>query len=164
VHPTEKLKTMGSIGDVSSETSLFSFSNTALAAILSRPYDHPYTIEEVAIPHPQPQDALVQLLYTGVCHGDVYARDGGGPAPEHPVRPLVGGHEGVGTIVAMGTDCLDTFRVGDFVGIAWRSFVCGTCQACKNGSENHCFNQKVTGTHRDGTFQRMSSQEIGKRW
>lgn len=162
MHLTENLRTMGSIGDISTETSLLSLRNTAPAAILSQAYGFPYTIEEVAIPDPEPQDALVQLLYAGVCHGDVYARDGGGPAPEHPVRPLVGGHEGVGTIVAMGNKCLDTFRVGDLVGIAWRSYVCETCQACQSGSENHCFNQKVTGTHRDGTFQRMSSPEIGK--
>ena len=146
---------MGSITDIYSETSILSLPSRAPAATLSNPYGEPYTLGEATIPHPQPDEALVQLSYSGVCHGDVYARDGGGPAPAQPVRPLVGGHEGVGTIVAMGAECLDGFRVGDLVGIAWRSYVCGTCQACIDGSENHCFNQKVTGTHRDGTFQRM---------
>ncbi|OAP60676.1 hypothetical protein AYL99_05678 [Fonsecaea erecta] len=127
---------------------------TATAAVLTGAYGEPYTIKDVPIPVPAAQDALVELEYSGVCHGDVYARDGGGPAPKDPVRPLTGGHEGVGRIVAMGTDGLDGFKVGDTVGIAWRSYVCGTCQACQAGSENHCFNQKITGAHRDGTFQR----------
>ncbi|OQU96772.1 hypothetical protein CLAIMM_02805 isoform 1 [Cladophialophora immunda] len=127
---------------------------TAPAAVLTGAYGEPYTIKDVPIPVPSAHDALVELEYSGVCHGDVYARDGGGPAPKDPVRPLTGGHEGVGRIVSMGTDGRDGFKVGDVVGIAWRSSVCGTCQACQAGSENHCFNQKITGAHRDGTFQR----------
>ncbi|KIW85656.1 hypothetical protein Z517_01048 [Fonsecaea pedrosoi CBS 271.37] len=130
---------------------------TAPAAVLTGAYGEPYTIKDVPIPVPRPHDALVELEYSGVCHGDVYARDGGGPAPKDPVRPLTGGHEGVGRIVAMGTEGLDGFKVGDVVGIAWRSNVCGTCQACQAGSENHCFNQKITGAHVDGTFQRYIS-------
>ncbi|KAJ9606754.1 hypothetical protein H2200_008763 [Cladophialophora chaetospira] len=131
--------------------------NTALAAVLTGPYGDPYTIQELPIQTPAAHEALVQLEYTGVCHGDVYARNGGGPAPVVPVRPLIGGHEGVGRIVAMGVEGSNGFKLGDVVGIAWRSYVCGTCQACEAGSENHCFNQKVTGAHRDGTFQRYLS-------
>lgn len=127
---------------------------TAPAAVLTGPYGDPYTVKEVPIATPGAHEALVLLEFSGVCHGDVYARDGGGPAPAEPVRPLIGGHEGVGTIVAMGTEGSYGFKIGDVVGIAWRSYVCGTCDACVAGSENHCFNQKVTGAHRDGTFQR----------
>ncbi|OQV05500.1 hypothetical protein CLAIMM_10227 [Cladophialophora immunda] len=126
---------------------------TASAAVLTGDYSDPYTVKRVCVSQPGPQEVLVQLAFTGVCHGDVYARDGGGPAPKIPIRPLVGGHEGVGTIVAMGTAGMDGFRIGDVVGIAWRSYVCGTCNACKHGEENHCYNQQVTGSHRDGTFQ-----------
>ncbi|OAG39966.1 hypothetical protein AYO21_05839 [Fonsecaea monophora] len=140
---------MGSMG--------FDLPQTAPAAVLTGAYGEPYTIKDVPIPVPRPHDALVELEYSGVCHGDVYARDGGGPAPKDPVRPLTGGHEGVGRIVAMGTEGLNGFKVGDVVGIAWRSNVCGTCQACQAGSENHCFNQKITGAHVDGTFQRYIS-------
>jgi propanol-preferring alcohol dehydrogenase len=138
---------------------------SAPAAVLTGPYGDGYTIKELPIPTPGVHDALVQLEYSGVCHGDVYARDGGGPAPKDPVRPLIGGHEGVGRIVSLGSrsgtgsesESSDAFRVGDVVGVAWRSQVCGTCQACAAGAENHCFDQKVTGSHRDGTFQRYIS-------
>jgi len=95
------------MSDTITETSVALFSGIVPAAILTNPYGQPYTIEKAEIPHPRPQEALVQLLYSGVCHGDEYGRDGGGPAPINPVRPLVGGHEGVGTIVAMGTERLE---------------------------------------------------------
>src|ERR1700761_6816630 len=115
---------------------------SAPAAVLRGPYGDAYIFKALPIPAPAPQEALVQLEYSGVCHGDVYARDGGGPASKHPVRPLIGGHEGVGRIVAMHSEGSHGFKVGDVVGIAWRSYVCGTCQACQAGSENHCFHQK----------------------
>ncbi|KIW67318.1 hypothetical protein PV04_06582 [Phialophora macrospora] len=136
---------------------------SAPAAVLTGPYGDAYTIQDLPIPTPGIHDALIQLEYSGVCHGDKYARDGGGPAPKDPVRPLIGGHEGVGRIVALGSgggsdgEGSNAFRVGDVVGVPWRSQVCGTCQACAAGAENHCFDQKVTGSHRDGTFQRYIS-------
>ncbi|ETI22280.1 hypothetical protein G647_06353 [Cladophialophora carrionii CBS 160.54] len=134
---------------------------SAPAAVLTGPYGDAYTIRELPVATPGVNEVLVQLDYSGVCHGDVYARDGGGPAPKDPVRPLIGGHEGVGRIVALGSgsegEGSDAFHVGDIVGVAWRSHVCGTCQACEAGAENHCYNQKVTGAHRDGTFQRYIS-------
>jgi alcohol dehydrogenase, propanol-preferring len=135
---------------------------SALAAVLTGPYGEPYTFKELSIPTPGPQEALVQLEYTGICHGDVYARDGGGPASKDPVRPLIGGHEGVGKIVTLGSQAVDAFRVGDIVGVAWRSFVCGACPACEADAENHCYSQKVTGAHRDGTFQRYIAFPISQ--
>lgn len=135
------------------ESTKVSLGDRATAAILTGPYGDPYIIKAITIPTPGTQEALVQLDYSGVCHGDVYARDGGGPAPQDPIRPLIGGHEGIGRIVAMGNQGSHGFKIGDTVGIAWRSSVCETCQACKAGAENHCFNQEITGSHRDGTFQ-----------
>jgi len=133
------------------EPSLFS-----QAAVLSGPYLEPYTISQVPVETPKASEAVILLSYSGVCHGDIYSRDGGGPAPKNPIRPLVGGHEGVGTIVALSELNTEGFQVGDLVGIAWRSYVCGTCEPCMKGAENHCYNQKVTGAHRNGTFQSQS--------
>ena len=131
---------------------------TAPAAILSGPYGDPYKIDLSKVTQPTRGEALVQLAYSGVCHGDLYSRNGGGPVPATPVRPLTGGHEGVGTILALGAVDIKhergiTFAIGDTVGIAWRSYVCGVCDPCLKGQENHCFKQQVTGMHRDGTYQ-----------
>ena len=136
----------------------FTIPKAAPAAVLSGPYGEPYTIHSAPVPRPGPAEALVRLLYSGVCHGDIYSRNGGGPAPPVPRRPLTGGHEGVGTIVALGNASIEghastSFRRGDTVGIAWRSSVCGTCDPCTLGAENHCTRQCVTGMHRDGTYQ-----------
>lgn len=118
------------------------------------PYGSPYVFTQKAQPSPGPGRALIRLHFTGVCYGDVYSRDGGGPAPQVPKRPLVGGHEGVGEILSLGPACDSyDFAVGDFVGVAWRLQVCRECEPCLAGAENDCPQQKIVGLHGDGTFQ-----------
>lgn len=116
----------------------------------------PYEFTALDIPQPAKDEALVRLDFTGVCHGDIYSRDGGGPAPQSPRRPLIGGHEGVGRIMALGDGKKSSmgFQVGDMVGIAWRGATCSECEACTLGYENYCPHQQVNGMHRNGTFQR----------
>ncbi|RFU27321.1 hypothetical protein B7463_g9024, partial [Scytalidium lignicola] len=104
---------------------------TASAATLLGPYGEPYQFLQKPVPQPSPGEAIVLLSFSGVCHGDVYSRDGGGPAPTNPIRPLIGGHEGVGNIVALGEKVHDSsFRIGDLVGIAWRTAGIDIPQAC----------------------------------
>lgn len=126
-----------------------------VAAVLTGPYKQPYTLEERTIPAPKLGEALIRMDYTGICHGDVYSRDGGGPAPLTPNRPLVGGHEGIGEIIDFGDQTeFSGLSIGNTVGIAWRTQVCKTCNACSENAENRCRDQVVTGLHKDGTFQR----------
>ena len=132
-------------------------SDESHTAVLRQGYGKPYEFDCCDIQQPLEDEALIRIDYSGVCHGDVYGRDGGGPAPAQPRRPLTGGHEGVGQIVALGSSerAHHGFAIGDMVGIAWRSGTCGQCQACKLGAENHCPQQQVVGMHRNGTFQRQ---------
>ena len=134
-----------------------------LSAILSGPYGTKYQFISNDIPRPADGEALIRIDYSGVCHGDVYSRDGGGPAPAQPIRPLTGGHEGIGVILSLGQSQENQygFAVGDRVGVAWRSETCGTCEACRCRAENHCPSQKVTGMHRNGTFQREEMPHFG---
>lgn len=128
----------------------------SLSAVLTEPYGFTYNFETCKTVQPDEGEVLVRLNFSGVCHGDLYSRDGGGPAPPNPIRPLIGGHEGVGEIISIGGIETTTshFVVGDRVGVAWRSFVCGECEACLLGADNFCPNQKVNGMHVNGTFQR----------
>lgn len=73
----------------------------------------------------------------------------------YPTQPgQVGGHEGVGKIVAMGAGTESSgVSVGDTVGVKWVSAICGNCPACLEGSEGVCFNQKISGYYTPGTFQ-----------
>lgn len=64
--------------------------------------DYP-TLRTVPTPHPTslgPGQALVHLEYSGVCHSDVALSLGHGT--HKPIEPIISGHEGVGTVVALG--------------------------------------------------------------
>ncbi|EPQ52419.1 hypothetical protein GLOTRDRAFT_46670, partial [Gloeophyllum trabeum ATCC 11539] len=66
----------------------------------------------------EPGECLVKLTYTGVCHTDLHAKKHDWPVK--PKNPLVGGHEGVGVIVAIGEHTAHSpVKVGQRVGIKW---------------------------------------------
>lgn len=65
-----------------------------------------------------PGECLVKLHCTGVCHTDLHAALGDWPLAAK--TPLIGGHEGVGDIVAIGSHTAGSpVKVGDRVGIKW---------------------------------------------
>ena len=63
---------------------------------------------------PGPDEVLVNIKYSGVCHTDLHAVNGDWPIPTK--LPLVGGHEGGGVVVARG-DFVEDVQIGDHVGI-----------------------------------------------
>ncbi|EIN08458.1 GroES-like protein [Punctularia strigosozonata HHB-11173 SS5] len=100
----------------------------------------------------QPGECLVKLHCTGVCHTDLHARLGDWPIP--PKTPLIGGHEGVGEIVAIGEHTSHSpVKVGDRVGIKWLADSCLRCEMCRKGLEQCCPDAKLSGYTVDGTFQ-----------
>ena len=60
----------------------------------------PVEYKEIDVPKPGPNDILINVKYSGVCHTDLHAVNGDWPLPTK--LPLVGGHEGAGVVVAMG--------------------------------------------------------------
>ncbi|KAJ7511645.1 chaperonin 10-like protein [Mycena galericulata] len=110
--------------------------------------DHPVkTQAELA-----PGECLIKLACTGVCHTDLHAALGDWPVP--PKAPLVGGHEGVGIIVAIGNNTSQSpVKIGDRVGIKWLADSCLNCEQCRKGREQNCLNAKLSGYTVDGTFQ-----------
>ncbi|KAJ7511646.1 chaperonin 10-like protein [Mycena galericulata] len=110
--------------------------------------DHPVkTQAELA-----PGECLIKLACTGVCHTDLHAALGDWPVP--PNSPLVGGHEGVGTIVAIGSNTNHSpVKIGDRVGIKWLADSCLNCEQCRKGREQNCLDAKLSGYTVDGTFQ-----------
>ncbi len=78
----------------------------------------------VTQPHElKPGECLVKLEYSGVCHSDLHIKKGDwGLIPK---VPLIGGHEGVGVVVAIGEHTQDpAVKVGDRVGLKWLAGVC----------------------------------------
>jgi len=93
----------------------------------------------------RPGECLVKISHTGVCHTDLHAKQGDWPVK--PMNPLIGGHEGVGEIVAIGEHTYDSpVKLGDRVGIKWLADSCIKCDLCRRGFEmSECDRGKVWG-------------------
>lgn len=57
-----------------------------------------WEVEEIELDPPGPDEVLVQLTASGLCHSDEHLVTGDLPFP----LPVVGGHEGAGTVVEVG--------------------------------------------------------------
>lgn len=122
--------------------------NMMRAAVVTR-LGAPLSIEELELPKPDYGEALVKLETSGVCHTDLHAAQGDWPVK--PTPPFIPGHEGYGTVVAVG-DGVDDLKVGDKVGNAWLWSACGHCEYCRTGWETLCEQQRNGGYTVDGSF------------
>lgn len=99
-------------------------------------------------------EALVRVIYTGVCHTDLHAMLGDWPLDNK--LPLVGGHEGAGVVVALGEGADQFVKVGDRVGIKWIATSCLNCSFCRTGAEPNCPHAQCSGFSVDGSFQKYA--------
>jgi alcohol dehydrogenase, propanol-preferring len=97
---------------------------------------------------PGPGEVLVKVAACGVCRTDLHVVDGDLTEPRLPIIP---GHEIVGRIAAIGAD-VETFALGDRVGIPWLGHTCGRCSFCRTGQENLCDAPLFTGYQIDGGY------------
>jgi len=105
-----------------------------MQAAVFRKVHEPLTIESVDVDKPWGREVLVRTAATGVCHSDLHVVDGVGRFALD--RPIVLGHEGSGTVEAVGAD-VTTVRPGDHV-VACLSGFCGACPQCLGGHPNLC--------------------------
>src|SRR5271156_3457810 len=121
------------------------------AAVL-RDFKAPLTVEQIDRPKPVAQEVLVEVEACGVCHSDLHVADGDWPQMI-PItkRPLVLGHEIAGRVVEKGASA-DYLEIGDRVGIPWLHWSCGQCEFCRDGNENLCTKQQITGVTVDGGY------------
>jgi propanol-preferring alcohol dehydrogenase len=116
----------------------------------------PINIKEIPVPECGPDDILVKIKYSGVCHTDLHVWLG--DFPVETKGPLVGGHEGAGVVVKAGSN-VTNFKVGDYAGIKWINSTCLACEQCKRGFETTCSKAVNSGLGVNGTFQQYC---IGK--
>lgn len=90
-------------------------------------------LEEIRVDPPQAGEVLVRIEATGVCHSDLHVIDEDGWG--HPY-PVLLGHEGAGTVEAVGAD-VETVAVGDRVVLGWKT-ACGECDTCRRGAPRRC--------------------------
>ncbi|CDM25267.1 Geraniol dehydrogenase GeoA [Castellaniella defragrans 65Phen] len=102
---------------------------SAQAAVL-RQVGGPLAVEPVRISMPKGDEVLIRIAGVGVCHTDLVCRDGF-PVP----LPIVLGHEGSGTVEAVGEQ-VRTLKPGDRVVLSFNS--CGHCGNCHDGHPSNC--------------------------
>ena len=121
------------------------------AAVLHE-FKKPLTFEDVPCPPLEASDVLVQVEACGVCHSDLHVADGDWPQFTPITKlPLILGHEIAGCVVEKGST-VQEFQSGDRVGLPWIYWTCGECEFCRQGNDNLCARQKITGVTEDGGF------------
>ena len=120
-----------------------------MKAAVVREFKQPLSIDEVPVPEVGPGQILVKIAASGVCHTDLHAADGDWPVKPKP--PFIPGHEGVGTVAAVGAG-VTAVKEGDRVGVPWLHTACGHCRHCLASWETLCDGQQNTGYSVNGGF------------
>ncbi|NBM18228.1 NAD(P)-dependent alcohol dehydrogenase [Streptomyces sp. GC420] len=114
------------------------------AALLESP-GGPFTVRDVDIEEPRPDEILVRITAAGICHTDLSTRQGW---PRERL-PMVLGHEGAGVVEAVG-EAVTRVAPGDTVCLSYRS--CGLCEQCAAGRPAYCSaGLNATGSRADGS-------------
>jgi propanol-preferring alcohol dehydrogenase len=116
---------------------------------------HPLELREVPLPRPGDEQVLIKVIACGVCRTDLHIVDGDLTGPK---LPLILGHEIVGNVVQVGSR-VQSFRVGDRVGVPWLGSTCGHCQFCRWGQENLCDEPVFTGYTVDGGYAEFAAAD-----
>src|ERR1019366_3531481 len=108
----------------------------------------PFELVEREVPEPARGEALVRVQACGICHSDMFAKEGGFPGLSWPHVP---GHEIAGEIAALGED-VKGWEVGQRVGVGWFGGNCGYCRQCRRGDLINCANMGIPGITFDGGY------------
>jgi propanol-preferring alcohol dehydrogenase len=112
----------------------------------------PLAIEEVPRPKPGADEVLIEVEACGVCHSDLHVADGDWSQLAGIVKkPLILGHEIAGRVLEKGGEVCH-LGIGDRVGVPWVHWTCGQCEFCREGNENLCVKQQITGVTVDGGY------------
>ena len=104
-------------------------------------------VDDVPQPEPGPDDVLIAVGGVGLCGSDLSLFRGAWTPPSYP---WIQGHEGFGTIEAVGGR-VSTSRVGETV-VLEPNIVCGTCTQCRRGWTSACLGRQSVGMNRQGAI------------
>ena len=105
-------------------------------------------VVEKPVPEPGRGEALVKVDACGICHSDMFAKEGLFPGVPFPVTP---GHEVAGSVAALG-DGVTGWQQGQRVGVGWYGGSCGQCAACRRGNLIGCADMGIPGITFDGGY------------
>ncbi|KAL1110011.1 hypothetical protein AAG570_014007 [Ranatra chinensis] len=108
-----------------------------------------FVFKELTLSDPNPNEVLVRVVATGVCHTDAGARDSQFPTN----YPIVLGHEAAGIVEETGVG-VTSVQKGDHVILSY--CYCGNCPSCLTGNPGGCKENgrlNFGGKMEDGAFR-----------
>src|SRR5215468_3911732 len=121
---------------------------TMQAAQIRKPRGDWELVERV-IPEPRAGQVRVKVEACGICHSDLFVKEGLWPGLEYPRVP---GHEVAGIVDEIGPG-VSAWKKGQRVGVGWHGGQDNTCIECRRGRFLYCRNPKVAGISYDGGYQ-----------
>src|SRR5436853_3753115 len=107
-----------------------------------------FELVEQNIPEPGAGQVRVKVEACGICHSDLFVKEGLWPGLKYPRVP---GHEIGGHVDAVGDNVIE-WKKDQRVGVGWHGGHCFVCAQCKRGDFAMCINRKVTGFDFDGGY------------
>ncbi len=104
-------------------------------------------MREVSRPSPKPGEALLKLMYGGICGSDLGSYRGTFAYFSYPRTP---GHEFSAEIVEIGDN--DQGLKPGMIVVCNPYFNCGECYSCRHGLVNACMSNQTMGVQREGAF------------
>src|SRR6201981_204193 len=108
-----------------------------------------FQIVDREIPQPGPGQVRIKVQACGVCHSDLFTKEGLWPGLQYPRVP---GHEIAGVIDEVGSG-VSTWKKGARAGVGWHGGQENPCPACRAGDFTNCETTKITGITDDGGYQ-----------
>lgn len=123
------------------------------AIVIDKPYE--VEIRDVPMPTVGEGEALLRVLYVGICGADVASYTGNQPFTTYPRIP---GHEFSAEIIEIPENDKG-LKKGDVV-TCNPYFNCGKCYSCERGHVNCCMDNRTMGVQRDGAFCEYISMPV----
>ncbi|KAH7217114.1 hypothetical protein BKA60DRAFT_609067 [Fusarium oxysporum] len=101
-------------------------------SLIAPALDGSFELKEVYLDSLQPDEALIEIHASGVCHTDLSCASGKLPCAPNAVL----GHEGGGVVLEIGAN-VTSVSPGDKVLLSFSS--CGSCPGCKSDHPAYCY-------------------------
>ncbi|KAK1716287.1 AreB protein [Colletotrichum lupini] len=116
------------------KTSLLGLKNIETEAYVVDKLNADFELVPIILDEIRPNEVLVEMKYSGVCHTDIVTQQGGLPFVEFPA---IFGHEGAGVVRDIGRDVkIKDLAIGDAVLLSFNH--CGSCKTCTSGHSALC--------------------------
>ncbi|PSN73971.1 GroES-like protein [Corynespora cassiicola Philippines] len=110
-------------------------------------------VQMVPVPEIKPNEVLIKLNATGICHSDIHFMMNDWALPKmSEMGTKCAGHEGAGVIVKVGS-AVKTLKPGMRAGYKPIQDTCGACELCRTDKECYCPGAVFTGLMCDGSYK-----------